>query len=119
MDCVGLALEWEDTVDLRTRIREDKRVLVYSAGEKYCKPTRINAVTNAMVVLPVLKRLGQHETRTLPHLDDLIVEVTTLFQKCGLGMGDKMPYKTSNEIKKLAGFVKRRSSRKEVTKERG
>ena len=119
MDCVGLAVEWEANVELRNRIRDEKRVLLHSVGDKYCKPNRTNAVTNEMVILPVLKRLGRHETKTLPHLDDLIVEVTTLYQKCGLGLGNKMPYKTSHEIKKLAGFVKRRSYRKEVTKEWG
>ena len=55
----------------------------------------------------------------MPHLEDLQEETTALFQKCGLSLSDKAPYKVSNEVKKLAGFVKRRASRKEVTKEKG
>eukprot|EP00438_Fugacium_kawagutii_P010281 Skav226725 [mRNA] locus=scaffold720:29792:30271:- [translate_table: standard] len=117
MDCLGLAVTWEDSKELRTRIREEKRVLVYGVKEKYCQPNRQNAVENAGILKPVLIRLGQHPKHTLPHLDDLIVEVTTLYSKCGLSTDNKAPYKTSVEIKKLAGFIKSRSRRKEVTKD--
>lgn len=116
MDCVGLAVEWEASADLRERIRAEKRVLKYAETEKYCKANRVNAVNNSLVLIPVLKRLGKTESFRLPHLDDMKVEVTTLFAKCGLDTGSKKPYQTSVEIKQLAGFVKRRSTRKEVTK---
>ena len=117
MDCLGLALVWEGLADLRTRIRDEKRVLVYSADDKYCKPNRINATTNAIILKPVLKRLGQTTAFRLPHLEDLTREMTTLFEKTGLPTGEKKAYKASVELKKLAGFVKRRASRKEVTKD--
>ena len=119
MRCTGLALKWEKIDELRDRIRDQKKVLVYAETDTYCKPNRINAVENSMVLLPVLDRLGQTPGYKLPHLDKLTVEVTTLFEKCQLDTGNKAPYKTSMEIKKLAGFVKRRSQRKEVTKELG
>lgn len=113
MDCVGLAVEWESSAGLREQIRVQKRVLKYAETDKYCKPTRINAVNNSLVIIPVLTRLGKTESFRLPHLEDLGVEVTTLFSKCGLDTGNKLPYKTSVEIKRLTGFVKRRSVRKE------
>ena len=117
MDCLGLALEWESISELRDRIRDQKRVLIYPTGDTYCKPTRQNVVSNSSAVKPVLKRLQVNPR--LPHLDDLIVEVTTLFEKCGLPVGEKAPYKVTVEVKRLAGFVKRRANRKEVTKEKG
>lgn len=119
MNCLGLAVEWEKCAELRTRIREEGRVLIYPQEDKYCKPNRVNAITNGMVILPVLKRLSTTPGNRLPHLEDLQEETTALFQKCGLSLSDKAPYKVSNEVKKLAGFVKRRASRKEVTKEKG
>jgi hypothetical protein len=115
MDCIGLALIWERTEQLRERIREEKRVLLYSVEEKYCKSNRRNCINNAMVLIPILKRLGPG--KPLPKLTDLTREVTTLYEKTGLPVGNKAPYKTSVELKKLAGFIKRRVSRKEVTKD--
>lgn len=72
-----------------------------------------------MVLKPVLARLAITEKFKLPHLEDLKVQVQTLFDKCGTNFGEKEVYKTSVEIKKLAGFIKRRAARKEVTKEKG
>ena len=119
MNCLGLALEWEKCSELRDRIREEKRVLIYPTEDLYCKPNRVNAITNDLVLVPVLNRLGQTSGYRLPHIEDLQEETTTLFQKCGLSMSQKAPYKLAVELKKLAGFVKRRASRKEVTKEKG
>ena len=117
MDCLGLALEWENDQTLRSRMRDEKKLLVYPHDEAYCRPNRVNAVTNSLVLAPVLKRLGQEKKHRLPHLDDLIQEVTNVYQKCGLSTGDRAPYKCSVEIKKLTGFVKRRTQRKEITKD--
>lgn len=117
MDCLGLAVEWEGSVDLRERIRVEKKILLRGEKETFCEPNRINAVRNSMVLLPVLKRLATTPSFRLPHLDDLQLQVSTLHEKCGLPMGDKSVYKASVEIKKLAGFVKRRANRKEVTKD--
>lgn len=87
-------------------------------GEAICKPTRVNAVNNAMVLRPVLARIREAGLR-LPHLEPLKLEVASLFKKCGTtSLGEKAVYKASVEIKQLAGFVKRRLTRKEVTKER-
>eukprot|EP00438_Fugacium_kawagutii_P029894 Skav200711 [mRNA] locus=scaffold2650:68428:71830:+ [translate_table: standard] len=114
MDCLGLSLVWESSQELRTRMREHKKLVMYPETERYCKATRINAVTNKHVLIPVLKRIGATSGQRLPHLDDLIPEVTALFNKCGLSTGEKAPYKTTVEIKQLAGFVKRRAARREV-----
>ena len=118
MKCLGLALEWEKIDALRERARTEKKILLHSVADKYCKPNRENAVTNSMVILPVLRRLGKAPKQRLPHLDDLQPEVQALMVKCTLPVGDKAPYKASMEIKKLAGFVKRRANRREVTKDR-
>ena len=119
MNCLGLAPEWERCEELRERLRIEKRCLLHGEKEPFCLPTRPNAVKNAMVLKPVLARLAITEKFKLPHLEDLKVQVQTLFDKCGTNFGEKEVYKTSVEIKKLAGFIKRRAARKEVTKEKG
>lgn len=118
MESLGLALDWEKDLDLRNRLREKRYLLETPVGEAICKPTRVNAVNNAMVLRPVLARIREAGLR-LPHLEPLKLEVASLFKKCGTtSLGEKAVYKASVEIKQLAGFVKRRLTRKEVTKER-
>ena len=115
MDCLGLSLEWEQDLNVRGRLREKKKLLVQQPGEEFCNPSRVNAVANACVLKPVLERLGKVDKFRLPHLDDLKLEVATVHEKCGISAGEKTIYKTTVEIKRLAGLVKRRAARKEVT----
>ena len=116
--CLGLAVEWEKIDSLRERIRNDKKILLHEVGETFCVPHRHNAVRNAMVLEPLLARLGKTKDWKLPHLDDLQIEVRTLYEKSGLNPGEKGPYRTTVELKKLAGLVSRKLKKKEVTKER-
>ena len=119
MDCLGLAVEWEKCDSLRERIREEKKVLIYPDQDKYCKANRVNSVVNADVLDPILKRLRVTEGNKLPHIEDLTAETTALHQQCGLSCSDTAPYKLGVELKRLAGFIKRRAYRREVTKEKG
>ena len=119
MDCCGLALEWEKSEECRNRLREEKKPLTCQEGESFCVANRPNAVGNAMFLVPILARLAHCEKYHLPHLEDMRIEVQTLFEKCGLPFQPKLIYQTSVELKKLAGFCKRRVARKEVTKETG
>ena len=61
---------------------------------------------------------GETKDWKLPHLDDLQIEVRTLYEKSGLNPGEKGPYRTTVELKKLAGLVSHKLKKKEVTKER-
>ena len=89
MDCLGLALDWENDADVRARLREKGQLLEIPAGKLICKPTRHNANMNAVVLTPVLRRLNQSGL-VLPHISDLKLEVGSLFQKTGLTTaGDK------------------------------
>ena len=116
-DCLGLAIEWEANLQLRERIRDEKIVLKKEDGEPFVLPTRANAVSNSIVLLPLLERLSNTPKWSLPHLDDLEIEVRTLCEKCGLNPGEKGPYQISNEIKKMMVMIKRKARRQEVTKD--
>jgi hypothetical protein len=118
LDCLGLAQQWEQDSELRQRIRTEKSLLKNQDGEEFCAACRLNAVQNAMVLRPVLVRMRE-QSRRLPHLDDLKVEVETVYEKCGHTPGDKLVYTSSVEVKRLTSFIKRRVQRKEVTKDLG
>jgi len=119
MNCLGLAIEWEKCAKLREQFRDLKVPMVKGTEETYCVPNRPNSISNIDFLGPILARLSETESLRLPHLEDLKIEVSTLFQKCGTSWGEKEAYKTSVELKKLCGFIKRRCARKEVTKEKG
>ena len=119
MDCLGLCLEWEQCSELRDRLRKDKRFVVHQVDEEFCVPSRVNAIANRTILLPVLTRLSRTDKFRLPHLEDLKIEIHTMLEKCGVTPGDKLVYSSSVEVKRLAGLVKRRAQRKEVTKDLG
>ncbi len=119
MECLGLALTWEKDCEIRQRLRDGTGLMVCPAGAKFCEPTRANAIDNFCVLKPLLLRMAKHPNFSLPHLEPLQRELSLLFEKAGKSANEGLVYKTANEVKKLAGFVKRRVKRKEVTKERG
>lgn len=117
MECGGLAGEWDQIEDLRTRLREEHKLCLHPVSQEFCEPTRANCVLNGFVLLPVLERLRGTENLKLPYLEPLKKEIALLFTKCGVDVTDRKIYTTSIEIKRLTGFVKRRMLRKEVTKD--
>ena len=117
-DCLGLVQQWEQDSELRQRIRTEKALLKNQDGEEFCAACRLNAVQNAMVLRPVLVRMRE-QRRRLPHLDDLKIEVETVYEKCGHTPGEKLVYTSSVEVKRFTSFIKRRVQRKEVTKDLG
>ena len=116
MDCQGLALEWEGSKKLRDQVREKKRLVLYPANKNLCEPNRTNAIDNSAILMPILSRMSSTPKWALPHLEPLQVEISIFANKMGMGIGEKSIYQVSVELKKLAGFVKRRVNRKEVTK---
>eukprot|EP00438_Fugacium_kawagutii_P015577 Skav229710 [mRNA] locus=scaffold49:152082:152477:- [translate_table: standard] len=119
MDCAGLAVQWESSAEVRLVCRDKKKLFVHPETQKFCEPTRINAVDNAAVLRPCLRHLAKTPKFQLPHLDPLQAEIALLLDKLGLQFGDQGVYKAAVELKKLLGLVKRRAHRKEVTKENG
>ena len=112
----GLDREWEGNDKIRARIRETKCVIARPEGHAWCDGNRHNCVANDFVILPVLHRMREDD-RKLPHLDPLRCEVAGLYHRLSITSSEKELYTMSVEIKKLCSFVKRRCSRKEVTKD--
>lgn len=118
MKVSGLAKLWESDEMIREQLRTKKKLCVHPASQRYCEPSRPNAVANRNVLLPALKVLGETPKWTLPHLDPLQEELGALFSRVGIEPDEDQVYKSSIEVKKLLGFVKRRAVRNEVTKAR-
>lgn len=117
MDVQGLGREWEKDPDLRDRVRRERKMNIHPKSQTWCEPTRANCVSNSMVLLPCLAHLRDHEAWKLPYLEGLQAEVRTFHEKMGVPLEEKVIYTTSVEIKKMLGFIKRRVSRQEPTKD--
>ena len=119
MNVTGLAALWEADESLRERLRKDRKICTHPMSQRWCEPTRVNAVNNSIVLLPALHRLRDTDEWKLPYLEQLQVEIGLLFEKVSVPVDDKTVYTSSVEVKKLLGFVKRRAKRHEVTKDKG
>lgn len=118
MECEGLALQWEGSVEVRAHLRAHKQLVSHPETQKFCEATRQNCVDNKAILKPCLQSLHVTPGFRLPHLEPLKREITLLAEKVGLSLGEHGAYKPAVELKKLLGFIKRRAARKEVTKER-
>ena len=116
MDVGGLGAKWEAENGIRDRIRKDRKLCLHPLSQRYCEPTRPNAISNAMVLRPALQILRDTKGWKLPHIEPLQAEIFQLFQRVGTPVEDQYVYTSSMEVKKLLGFVKRRCTRREVTK---
>ncbi|CAL1168005.1 unnamed protein product [Cladocopium goreaui] len=114
MNVTGLAAVWEADESLRERLRKDRKVCIHPMSQRWCEPSRVNAVNNSIVLLPALRRLRETDEWKLPYLEQLQVEIGLLFEKVSVPVDDKTVYTSSVEVKKLLGFVKRRAKRHEV-----
>ena len=117
MDVVNLYAKWEKSEVLRDRVRSEKKLCIHPDSQRFCEPNRVNAVNNAEVLFPVIRRLKATEGWQLPHLEPLQGEISRFFEKLGVEIDDQQIYMTSIEVKKLLGFVKRRVKRREITKD--
>ncbi len=118
MECEGLASLWEGDPEVRNRLLKDNKFLEFPKNKNFCEPTRSNCVENICILKPVLTKLALVPGYKLPHLDPLQIELALLAEKLGVSkLGEKAVYQAAVSIKKLAGLIKRRVRRKEVTKD--
>lgn len=117
MDVSGLGKIWDRDHDLRERCRLQRCMCLHPSSQKWCEPTRANCITNAMALKPCLRRLYHTKDYKLPYLEPLQAEVCVFFGRLRLPLEEKMGYRTSVELKKMCGFVKRKALRKEFGKD--
>ena len=118
MECDGLASLWEGDPEVRNRLLKDAKFLDFPKNKSFCEPTRSNCVDNLCILKPILTKLSVVPGFKLPKLDPLQAELALLAEKLGVtSLGQKAVYQAAVSIKKLAGLIKRRVRRKEVTKD--
>ena len=118
MDMSQLAVEWESSEDVRRAAREHGVLLKFPSTANFCESNRANAINNAAVLLPCLKRLRDADMK-LPHLEPLQAEISEFFKSVHMVVGEKVVHRTANELKKMLSFLKRKCNKREVTKVRG
>ena len=84
MDVGGLGAKWEAENGIRDRIRKDRKLCLHPLSQRYCEPTRPNAISNAMVLRPALQILRDTKGWKLPHIEPLQAEIFQLFQRVGV-----------------------------------
>ena len=113
----GLSQEWEGVETVWERIRVVGDMFKLPVGSKWVEPSRANAVTHSDILLPALRRLATVDEHKLPYMAVLDREITALYKKLGKTTSSDIIYRNAQEIKRLLGFLKRKATRKELTKD--
>ena len=116
MNVAGLATSWEESADVRNVARVYGLLMKVPPGAAFCDSNRANAVANTATLIPCLERMYANGLK-LPYISPLQDEVERFFKQVHVKAGEKIAYRTAGEIKKMLSFVKRKASKKEVTKE--
>ena len=112
-DINGVGREWYNVEEVRDRIMEGGSVL---APNTPLKQEDIQVcVMNQDLLVPILSRMCTTQNRALPGIDDLRDQVSTLLTLCKRS-GDLVGIveDTAGTLKKLSGFVKTKTRRREV-----
>lgn len=113
-DINGVGREWDNIEEVRDRIMGGGSVL---APETPLKQEDIQVcVMNQDLLVPILSRMCITKNRALPGIDDLRDQVSTLLTLCKR-TGDLVGIveDTAGTLKKLSGFVKTKTRRREVS----
>lgn len=112
LDVGGIWREWDNDEEGRE---------VFRAGENILEPPACadisTSVKHGYLLRPILTRMALKENRPLPPVEQLREELEELFQhnKQGLELDFLEVGKKSWALKKLAGFVKAKARRREVS----
>ena len=113
-DISGLAKDWDEITEVKDRVTEGGPIL---DKETPLKQEDIGVCTmNKDLLVPVLHRMAVTEKRALPSIDDLREQAGVFLTLCKRS-GDLAVIieETSQTVKKLAGFIKAKTRRWEVS----
>ena len=112
LDAGGVWKEWDADEEIRELLRSDKPVLPHP-----CSCDISTCVNMRGLLTPLLSRMAVHEDRRLPPIDDLRAELELLFKnnKQGVELEYLELSKKAMAVKKLCGFVKTKTRRREVS----
>ena len=113
LDVSGVAAEWDQCDDLRTRLR---------IGEPMMHPETRNVDVfgcrlNFSLLSPLVVRMACLDSKPLPPVEAMRTEIETLFVKNKRNSPEdvELIVKSAWRLKKLCGFVKMKTRRQEVS----
>ncbi len=114
LDVSGLAEEWDQCDDIRTRLRDGEGLIHKDAVLEDVR----GCVLSASLLVPVLTRMSLKESKPLPPITELRGEIETVFVKNKRVQSPELleeVVKASWRVKKFCGFIKMKTRREEVS----
>ena len=115
MDFAGLADEWDACPDVRARVRDEGAVLD-PKSDGFVDIT--TCCRNASLLVPLVTRMALSKTRDVPGVDglrDSVVSLLTMNQRPNEAADMAEVVRIGWALRKLAGFLKMKVRRKEVS----
>ena len=106
----GLAQRWDDCQDVRNRLRNEYDLVVKDDGHGgisngHVDKTMVNVVANSIVLSPILKLMADNGRR-VPGIDDLLPEVSLVYDFNKIIADEAKWYKDAWAIRRLLTYVK-------------
>ena len=114
LDVEGLWQEWDQSEDIRNRLREGD-TFIHPEGKTDDVP---GCCVNSSVLAPLLIRMSTIEGKPLPPVDPIRLEIDKLLTKNKRGNSPEEVIdvvKSSWRLKKMCGFIKMKVRRHEVS----
>ena len=114
LDVSGLAEEWDQCDDIRGRLRGGEGLIHAEANLEDVRGCSLNS----SLLVPILTRMSLKESKPLPPITELRVEIENLFVKNKRVSSPEQldeVVKASWRVKKFCGFVKMKTRREEVS----
>ena len=110
----GLSCAWEGDDLIRTRIREQGKLMAHPPSQKIATCSISNAKLNQQVLKPALVRLKQSAGK-IPLIDNLIPECEELYAKCAREVESDAGAKDAWSLRRMLSWLKRKAKRMEVS----
>ena len=112
----GLAINWENSDQLRNRLREHGKLMMHPKSQKVAANTIKNAILNVEVLKPAVLRLRASNGK-MPVIDELIAECVAVYQKVGKEPYNDVACKDAWTLRRMLSWLKRKATRGEVGKD--
>ena len=122
-DLAGVAEEWDNTPDIRERIRRHKCFVLMRKVENgplevgFVQKTVLNLKSNAQVLAPALSVMREHHMK-VPGIDAVLEQVQQLFESNGVAEDNvEQVYKEAWAVRRLITFAKSLTYKKVLPQE--
>lgn len=109
-ELTGLGAAWDNDPEIRERVRKHKKFMLASKPDHGLDPgfvqkTVLNLKANKGMLMPVLDFMRENDKK-IPAIDDVAVEVKTLFERSGLEVDATTIFEQSWAVRRLLTYTK-------------